>query len=75
MHGVLCNGSIVTVPKGTLTPDWIQTLGSQELLGDIGGLGRRRGEPRTAKTPLLSYSKGSHQISVLKIAEWETGVT
>lgn len=35
----------VTVAKGTFTPDRIQTLGSQELLGDIRALGGEEGSP------------------------------
>lgn len=35
----------VTVAKGTFTSDWIQTLGSQELLGDIRALGGEEGSP------------------------------
>lgn len=45
----------VTVPKGTLTPDWIQTLGNQELLGDMGALGgeeESQGQLRRCSFPI-----------------------
>lgn len=35
----------VTVANGTFTSDWIPTLGSQELLGDIRALGGEEGSP------------------------------